>query len=230
MGLGHSLDERVSDEQGTTPPISRVPRFDSLQIGSIEGLGSLFRGSESGVTVVGRTRTGADQRNRDDRTRDISSPRLAPARIVRLSADACHCRQTIDLPSADRSGTRGSQLSIEPASLGEREHCGCSSMARVPAFQAGYAGSIPVTRSNAKAPPQGGVFVFDGVLRRESGGRSAKPINGSRHPLECEGPAVRRGLRIACDRSRSSVVTGCGEPRGCAPSSACGRWRPAFRR
>ncbi len=26
-------------------------------------------------------------------------------------------------------------------------YCGCSSMARVPAFQAGYAGSIPVTRS-----------------------------------------------------------------------------------
>ena len=65
-------------------------------------------------------------------------------------------------PTCLRSVTRG-ESTAEPRSLGPKPirfearadryalgPCGCSSMARVPAFQAGYAGSIPVTRSSEK--------------------------------------------------------------------------------
>ena len=52
------------------------------------------------------------------------------------------------------------------------EICGCSSMARVPAFQAGYAGSIPVTRSidSKMTPSLRGVILLSMHWSLESGG------------------------------------------------------------
>ena len=64
------------------------------------------------------------------------------------------------------------------------EICGCSSMARVPAFQAGYAGSIPVTRSidSKMTPSLRGVILLSMHWSLESGGAQRRlPSPGSTH-------------------------------------------------
>jgi hypothetical protein len=66
------------------------------------------------------------------------------------------------------------------------EICGCSSMARVPAFQAGYAGSIPVTRSidSKMTPSLRGVILLSMHWSLESGG--AQRRLPSQAILDCE--------------------------------------------
>ena len=66
------------------------------------------------------------------------------------------------------------------------EICGCSSMARVPAFQAGYAGSIPVTRSidSKMTPSLRGVILLSMHWSLESGG--AQRRLPSQVILDCE--------------------------------------------
>ena len=57
---------------------------------------------------------------------------------------------------------------------------GCSSMARVPAFQAGYAGSIPVTRSNALRPFPQAAGAVDPQRRHSPAARAPCAGDGER--------------------------------------------------
>ena len=82
--------------------------------------------------------------------------------------------------------------------------CGCSSTARIPAFQAGCVGSIPITRSKLKAPTlvvgaiifyidgnrtrsnnkqSSGLFVRRGNERKR-GDRHGSAETNSHHPLQ----------------------------------------------
>ena len=75
---------------------------------------------------------------------------------------------------------------------------GCSSMARVPAFQAGHAGSIPVTRSNDRNPWQYWVPVF----RVQATPRSGIGLHRAAIARDTPARSSFRG-RAACDRKRT---------------------------
>ena len=86
---------------------------------------------------------------------------MAGSRFVALRKKDCSPAKTVlhDIRSLGRcNSSRRSYQFRSSRSLRRRLTCGrtprgCSSMVRVPAFQAGHAGSIPVTRSN-KRPGQ----------------------------------------------------------------------------
>ena len=58
----------------------------------------------------------------------------------------------IGVPTRNRNFTGGKQGDVpeDYSCKGLESSCGCDSMVRIPAFQAGYEGSIPFSRSNKR--------------------------------------------------------------------------------
>ena len=143
--------------------MQQVPKFDSVHRPGV------LPASE-GATPAAAATTGPKvqvQRVRLQGNTLLSSEQLAPSL-------APYLQQSLSLAQLEQAAQAVEARQVSVRSRGETP-CGGNSTGRVPAFQAGYAGSIPVTRSPS-APSRCPLRAL-GAPGIGSGGRSHGPLN-----------------------------------------------------
>jgi hypothetical protein len=76
QGAHRRLDERIADDEYSTHPVSRIPRYELGKFVTRERLGCVSRGSETRVST--RTRTGKRARTHDGDDETFGDDRPEP--------------------------------------------------------------------------------------------------------------------------------------------------------